>query len=46
MCIRDRRIAEDLQVSIGTVQSHVKNIYRKLDVHSRQEFIDELNGGR
>ena len=41
-----KRIAEDLQVSIGTVQSHVKNIYRKLDVHSRQEFIDELNGGR
>ncbi len=41
-----KRIAEELQVSIGTVQSHVKNIYRKLDVHSRQEFLDELHGGK
>lgn len=34
------RIKDDLCVSLGTVQTHVNHIYRKLDVHSRQEFLD------
>lgn len=40
------RIADDLYVSSGTVSTHLRNIYRKLDVHSRQELLDliEDNG--
>lgn len=37
-----KKISELLSVSIGTVQSHIKAIYRKFDIHSRQEFIDAL----
>jgi LuxR family maltose regulon positive regulatory protein len=39
-------IAQELVVAVSTVRSHVKNIYSKLDVHSRIEAIDrarELN---
>ena len=32
--------AERLHISEGTVQSHIKRWYTKLDVHSRQELID------
>lgn len=35
-----KKIADTLFISAGTVQSHVKRIYRKLDCHSRQEVID------
>ena len=35
-----KKTAALLYVAPGTVQSHMKNIYRKLDVHSRQEVID------
>lgn len=34
------RIAEELCLARGTVQSHTKSIYRKLNVHSKQEVID------
>jgi DNA-binding NarL/FixJ family response regulator len=34
-----QQIASTLDISIGTMQSHVKNLYRKLDVHSRSEAI-------
>lgn len=33
-------ISRDLVISEETVKSHTKNIYRKLDVHTRQELID------
>jgi LuxR family maltose regulon positive regulatory protein len=39
-------MAEELVVSLNTLRSHVKNIYSKLDVHSRMEAVDratELN---
>lgn len=34
------KIADMLFVSEGTVKTHIKSLYRKLDVHSRQELID------
>lgn len=33
-------IRDELVLSKNTVASHVKHIYRKLDVHSRQELLD------
>jgi DNA-binding NarL/FixJ family response regulator len=35
------KVAEALGLSIGTVQTHIKNIYAKLGVHSRTEAIIE-----
>lgn len=35
-----KKVADTLVISAGTVQSHIKRIYRKLDCHSRQELID------
>jgi LuxR family maltose regulon positive regulatory protein len=32
-------IADELIVSVSTVRSHIKNIYSKLDVHSRHEAV-------
>ncbi len=37
-----KKIAEELFVSVATVQSHIKNIYKKLNVHSRYELYDVL----
>lgn len=38
---RDGRfIAEQYVLSYNTVKTHIKHIYTKLDVHSRQELID------
>lgn len=34
------KIADMLFVSEGTVKTHIKSMYRKLEVHSRQELID------
>jgi two-component system, NarL family, response regulator LiaR len=34
-----RQIAEDLMISADTVRAHVRNIFAKLDVHSRLEAI-------
>ncbi len=43
------RIRDELTLSYNTVKTHVKRIYRKLDVHSQQELIDlvdrEAEGG-
>lgn len=37
---RDRQaIAEKLFISEGTVKVHMRNIYQKLDIHSKQELI-------
>ncbi|MCE2866922.1 MAG: response regulator [Burkholderiaceae bacterium] len=35
------KVAEALGLSIGTVQTHIKNVYAKLGVHSRTEAIIE-----
>ena len=33
----NRRIATELFVSVGTVKTHMGNLYRKLDAHSRTQ---------
>lgn len=33
-------IAKELYVSVNTVKTHMKRIYQKLDVHSREELLD------
>jgi LuxR family maltose regulon positive regulatory protein len=33
-------IAEELMVSVNTVKTHLKNIYSKLDAHSRYEAVE------
>lgn len=38
-------IREQLVFSKNTVDTHAKNLYRKLDVHSRQELIDLIDKG-
>lgn len=37
-------IRDALIISKGTVVTHTKHIYEKLDVHSRQELIDMVDG--
>lgn len=33
-------IQEELHIAQGTAQTHLSHIYRKMDVHSRQEYLD------
>lgn len=35
-------ISEVLYISKNTVRTHSKNLYRKLDIHTRQELLDRL----
>jgi ATP/maltotriose-dependent transcriptional regulator MalT len=35
----NRRIAQELFVTEGTVKTHIRNIYRKLDAHSRTQAL-------
>ena len=44
MCIRDRFIEQELVLSYNTVKTHIKHIYQKLGVHSRQELLDLIEG--
>lgn len=38
-----KKIAESLFLSLNSVQTYSKSLYRKLGVHSRQELIDLVN---
>lgn len=35
-------ISRDMFISKDTVKTHVRHIYRKMDVHSRDELYDVL----
>lgn len=35
-------IAEELGVSFNTVKTHVRNVYQKVGIHTRQELFDEV----
>jgi DNA-binding NarL/FixJ family response regulator len=37
-----KQIAGDIFISVETLNSHIKNIYRKLNVHSRSELASRL----
>lgn len=38
------KTAELLGISINTVRTHMRSVYGKLEIHSRQELIDLLDG--
>jgi DNA-binding NarL/FixJ family response regulator len=40
-----KEIASSLRISVETLNSHIKNIYRKLDVHSRSELAARYGKG-
>ena len=40
----NQRIQEILGLSAGTVNTHLTRIYKKLDIHSRQEMLDLVEG--
>jgi LuxR family maltose regulon positive regulatory protein len=42
--LRTKEIAVKLSISNETVNTHLKNIYRKLDVHKRQEAVNRAKG--
>lgn len=35
-------IQQELHIATGTAQTHVRHIYGKMDVHTRQEFLDRI----
>lgn len=41
--LTNKEIAQEMNVSLSTVKSHVNNIYRKVGVNSRSELLKELN---
>ena len=39
----NQRIQEELGISTGTVNTHFAHIYKKLDVHDRQQMLDMID---
>jgi LuxR family maltose regulon positive regulatory protein len=37
--LTNKQIAEHNNVTVGTVKSHIKNMYRKLEVNSRMQAL-------
>ena len=35
-------VENELSISLSTAQTHIRNIYRKVGVHSRQELLDRI----
>ena len=40
------QIAEKLFVTLDTVQSHAKSIYRKMGIHKKQELVEAIEESR
>jgi DNA-binding NarL/FixJ family response regulator len=40
--MRDKDIADELVLSVRTVESHLATVYRKLRINSRRELVDVL----
>jgi LuxR family maltose regulon positive regulatory protein len=38
--LSSREIADELSISVNTVRTHIRNIYNKLDVHSRTQAVE------
>ncbi len=36
------KVADELGITKSTAQSHIKNVYRKLDIHSRDDLIERM----
>ena len=39
-----QKVADELHITKSTAQSHIKHVYRKLGVHSRDELIERFDG--
>ncbi len=39
---RDADVARELNITLDTVNSHLKSIYRKMDVHSRTQLAKAI----
>ena len=37
-----KRVAEELYITPGTAHAHIKRIYAKTGLHSRQEILDYM----
>jgi DNA-binding NarL/FixJ family response regulator len=42
--LTNRRISSELVLSEHTVNQHVKNIFKKLGIHSREQVVSRLHG--
>ena len=39
---KQSEVAKELQITIDTVKRHIKNVYAKLNIHSKSELIEKL----
>ena len=44
--LTNRQIARTLVVSLATVETHLRHVFQKLDIASREQLTDHLDGVR